>query len=139
MTLSLCRARTSRHSRALLERREERTAPPLATHSTQDASNHRNVPSFSTAVSSIDLRRGLLARRRLGLLAEAVLGLARQVLFVAHAARPTGLPTNHLLAPVVMAQPRRRVAAACANLLLDVEGGAPAAPAPRVRLLNLLL
>ena len=73
------------------------------------------------------------------LLPEAVLGAARQVLLVAHAAGAAVLPPDHLLAPVVVTVAGRRVAAAGAHLLLDVEGGATAAAAASVGLLDLLL
>eukprot|EP00965_Chrysotila_dentata_P196682 6177734-Pleurochrysis_carterae.AAC.2 len=78
-------------------------------------------------------------RASLHLLAEAILELARKVLLIAHAAGTARLPPDHLLRPVVRAKSRRRVAAASAHLLLDVEGCAAATPAARVRLLDLLL
>ena len=72
-------------------------------------------------------------------LTEAILELPRQGLHVAHASGALVLPANHLLAPVVRAHPRRRVPAARAHLLLNVERGPTTPPAAGVRLLDLLL
>ena len=76
---------------------------------------------------------------RADLLAEAVLESAWQLLLVPHAAGAAVLSADHLLAPVVPAVAGTWVAAPSTDLLLDMEGGATAPPAARVRLLDLLL
>ena len=69
----------------------------------------------------------------------AVVALVLVLQFFRNPSRNTQLNEDHLLAPVVVAVARRRVAARSTHLLLDVEGGAAAAPAAGVRLLDLLL
>merc|ERR1719223_1719547 len=94
-----------------------------------------SVRADQTARPRFSLGRALLARRRRGALAEAVLGAARQRLQVAHAARARRAATLGLLRPLVGPDLGRRVAAAGALLLLVVVGALAAAGAQPVCLL----
>ena len=119
---------------------QQRSAPPVIAGCAPTALPPCQAMS-AQAAQSCSTRADIIAR--LGpcadLLAEAVLEAARQVLLVAHAAGAAVLPADHLLAPLVVPVAGRRVAAGAALLELDVERGAAAAAAGRVRLLDLLL
>ena len=93
---------------------------------------------YRSRVESSQKGFGSIARRSHPL-AESILELTRQLLLMSHASSAASLAPDHLGGPIVGAEARGRVAAAGAHLLLDVEGRAPAPPAPGVRLLDLLL
>merc|ERR1719277_589066 len=90
-------------------------------------------PAWQASKHSVS--RNLLARRRRGALAEAVLEAAGHRLQIRHAAGADRLAALGLLGPVVAPDLRRRVAAACAPLLLEVERPLTATRAQAVGLL----